>query len=161
LEERGQVRRGWFVAGLGAAQFALPGAVDRLRAAREPRPDAPVHVLAVTDPAQPYGAALAWPDPVGDAKPTRTAGALVILHDGAVLAYLLRDALITFPGADTDDAWIAALAHLVDTGRIRSLELRRIDGGPARESAHAAPLRAAGFQDGYRGLVHRRAPARS
>ena len=68
LEERGQVRRGYFVDGLGAAQFAVPGAVDRLRAERETpdpriRPDdiPPPIVLAATDPAQPYGASLAWP----------------------------------------------------------------------------------------------------
>ena len=77
LEERGQVRRGYFVAGLGAAQFALPGAVDRLRAAREPDDDAdsaPL-VLAATDPAQPYGAALAWPEtggPAGAGRPARS-----------------------------------------------------------------------------------------
>ncbi|MDE0495294.1 MAG: DEAD/DEAH box helicase, partial [Acidimicrobiaceae bacterium] len=60
LEERGETRRGYFVAGLGAAQFALPGAVDRLRGARTPEPDSAPVVLAATDPAQPYGAALAW-----------------------------------------------------------------------------------------------------
>ena len=85
LEERGQVRRGYFVDGLGAAQFAVPGAVDRLRAARETpdpiiRPDDvpdPV-VLVSTDPAQPYGAALAWPATVG--RPARTASSLVVLR---------------------------------------------------------------------------------
>ena len=55
LEERGRARRGYFVSGLGAAQFALPGAVDRLRSEREPEPDDPVPVLAATDPAQPSG----------------------------------------------------------------------------------------------------------
>ena len=65
LEERGEVRRGYFVAGLGAAQFALPGAVDRLRAVRQvEQAEAPI-VLAATDPAQPYGAAVAWPESSG------------------------------------------------------------------------------------------------
>ena len=84
LEERGQVRRGYFVDGLGAAQFALPGAVDRLRAARD-TPDPAIHpesvpapfVLASTDPAQPYGAALAWPETAG--RPARTATSAVVL----------------------------------------------------------------------------------
>ena len=88
LEERGQVRRGYFVSGLGAAQFALPGAVDRLRQVRE-RADAgsgavaaPV-VLSATDPAQPYGAAIAWPDTAG--HPARTGAAAVVLRDGVPL----------------------------------------------------------------------------
>ena len=87
LEERGQIRRGYFVDGLGAAQFAVPGAVDRLRAVRDApdpviRPDDvpdPV-VLASTDPAQPYGAALAWPDTTG--RPARSASSLVVLRSG-------------------------------------------------------------------------------
>ncbi|MEY2465416.1 MAG: ATP-dependent helicase Lhr and Lhr-like helicase, partial [Acidimicrobiaceae bacterium] len=70
LEERGAVRRGYFVSGLGAAQFALPGAVDRLRSLRDPQEVTPV-VLAATDPAQPFGAALPWPDPVGAGRPSR------------------------------------------------------------------------------------------
>ena len=62
LEETGRVRRGYFVAGLGAAQFAQPGAVDLLRAARE-EPETPMAVtLAATDPANPYGALLPWPE---------------------------------------------------------------------------------------------------
>src|SRR5262249_57964169 len=85
LEESGRARRGWFVAGLGAAQFALPGAVDRLRSHRTIDEDdrARVLVLAATDPAQPYGAALAWPERSGDSsRPSRSAGAFVVLADG-------------------------------------------------------------------------------
>ncbi len=78
LEERGQVRRGYFVAGLGAAQFALPGAVDRLRSVRDPlEPDLTPVTLSATDPAQPYGAALPWP--ASDGRPSRSAGAFVVL----------------------------------------------------------------------------------
>ena len=77
LEERGRVRRGYFVAGLGAAQFALPGAVDRLRSFRSGEAgsdgEGGVVVLAAVDPAQPYGAALRWPETAG--RPSRTAGA--------------------------------------------------------------------------------------
>jgi ATP-dependent Lhr-like helicase len=155
LEERGQVRRGYFVAGLGAAQFALPGAVDRLRSCREPDADSAAIVVAATDPAQPYGAALAWPP--SSSRPARTAGALVVLAGGAALAYLERGGrqLILFPATAGDDRWIDALAALVKDGRRRSIELRTIDGEPAVSSPFAPALRAVGFRDGYRGLVLR------
>ncbi len=92
MEESGRIRRGYFVDGLGAAQFALAGALDRLRAVREPadRPAAgTVHLLATADPANPYGAALAWPRRgETDRRPLqRAAGAYVVLVDGS------RDAL--------------------------------------------------------------------
>ncbi|MEP6658649.1 MAG: DEAD/DEAH box helicase [Acidimicrobiales bacterium] len=155
LEERGQVRRGYFVAGLGAAQFALPGAVDRLRSCREPDADSAAIVVAATDPAQPYGAALAWPQ--SSSRPARTAGALVVLAGGEALCYLERGGrqLVLFPAAAGDDRWIDALAVLVKDGRRRSIELRMIDGEAAISSPHAAGLRAVGFRDGYRGLVLR------
>jgi ATP-dependent Lhr-like helicase len=83
MEQSGRVRRGYFVAGLGATQFALPGAEDRLRSVRE-APDADTSqtlVLAATDPANPYGSSVAWPEnPAG--RPERRAGARVILFDG-------------------------------------------------------------------------------
>ncbi|HEX4778551.1 MAG TPA: DEAD/DEAH box helicase [Acidimicrobiia bacterium] len=176
LEEGGRIRRGYFVAGLGAAQFALPGAVDRLRALRdEPDPAgrpadeyAPVHeaeesrpdalVLAATDPAQPFGAAIAWPD-VGDgvARPTRSAGAFVVLRAGAPVAYLERGgrSVVTFPTGIGPSGWVDALARLVKDGRLRQLEIQRIDGVAVRESPAAEALRAAGFRDGYRGLILR------
>ena len=74
MEEAGRVRRGYFVAGCGAAQFALPGAVDRLRAVRERSGEPAAVVLAATDPANPYGAALPWPDRPEGRRPMRTAG---------------------------------------------------------------------------------------
>jgi ATP-dependent Lhr-like helicase len=155
LEERGQVRRGYFVAGLGAAQFALPGAVDRLRSCREPDADSAAMVVAATDPAQPYGAALAWPE--SSSRPARAAGALVVLSGGEALAYLERGGrqLVLVPAAAGDDRWVEALAALVKDGRRRSIELRMIDGEAAISSPHAAALRAVGFRDGYRGLVLR------
>jgi ATP-dependent Lhr-like helicase len=174
LEERGQVRRGYFVAGLGAAQFALPGAVDRLRAVRELDDDAEPLVLAATDPAQPYGAALAWPESTGGGRPARVAGGFAVLVQGQLAAWLDRRGhhLVTFAGggagvgaggaggarhADGGDAyaWVEAVVHLVKDGRVRSLEVRKIDGAPAGESPVAPVLRAAGFVDGYRGLVLR------
>jgi ATP-dependent Lhr-like helicase len=113
-------------------------------------------VLAATDPAQPYGAALAWPEPVGGGRPARVAGAFVVLLHGEVAAWLDRRGhhLVTFPAA-ADDRWVDAVVHLVKDGRLRSLEVRRIDAGPAGESPVAATLRSAGFLDGYRGLVLR------
>ena len=134
LEERGQVRRGYFVAGLGAAQFAVPGAVDRLRASREDAADDGPVVLAATDPAQPFGAAVPWP--ASDGRPARAAGALVVLAGGEALAYLERGAhrVVLFPAAAEDHRWVGALAGLVDSGRFRALELRLIDGAPVNES---------------------------
>ena len=152
LEETGRVRRGYFVAGLGAAQFALPGAVDRLRAFRSDTPDAEPRVLAATDPAQPYGAALAWPENPG--RPSRAAGAYVVLGDGRLLAYLERGAktLTTFTDSD---AWATALVHLVKDGRVRKIELTHVDSQPVREHPSADALRAAGAHDTPRGLVIR------
>jgi ATP-dependent helicase Lhr and Lhr-like helicase len=160
LEESGRARRGWFVAGLGAAQFALPGAVDRVRAFRTPAADEPrAIVLAATDPAQPYGAAMSWPDTPG--RPARAAGAHVVLVDGALAVYLERGgkSLLTFgPGAGVDtDArtWAEAIVEAHKEGRIGKLHIERIDDEPARTSAHAPALRDAGFADGYRGLTLR------
>jgi ATP-dependent Lhr-like helicase len=164
LEERGQVRRGYFVDGLGAAQFAVPGAVDRLRAVRE-TPDPVISpgdvpdpvVLASTDPAQPYGAALDWPPSPG--RPARSASSLVVLRSGRVLVWFDRRShhLVTFPAAHVDASWAGALVGLVTHERLRSAEVRKIDGGGLVDAPEQllATLRAAGFVDGYRGLVYR------
>src|SRR6185295_1256025 len=144
LEERGQVRRGYFVAGLGAAQFALPGAVDRLRSARgvaDPalHPElvpAPV-VLAATDPSQPYGAALDWPESPG--RPSRAAGAIVVLRSGKPLAWFDRRSshLVTFPES-VDGSWADTLATLVKDGRQRSIEVRKVNGEPINRAGDEA-----------------------
>ena len=154
LEESGKVRRGYFVDGLGAAQFALPGAVERIRDLREVGREPSALALAAADPAQPYGAALPWPESSG--RPSRTAGAFVVLVDGEAAAFLERGArsLVTF-GAAEGRAWIDALSSLVKDGRLRRIELSRIGGAPAAESPFAEELRGAGFIDGYRGLVLR------
>jgi ATP-dependent helicase Lhr and Lhr-like helicase len=155
LEESGRARRGWFVAGLGAAQFALPGAVDRLRAFRNPEGDEPrAVVLAATDPAQPYGAAVSWPDTAG--RPTRAAGANVVLVDGKLAAYLERGGkhLLTFGDVDAR-VWADAIVEAHKEARIGRLQLERIDEEPARASRHAPALREAGFSDGYKGLTLR------
>ena len=158
LEESGKVRRGYFVDGLGAAQFALPGAVERIRDLREASREASVLALPAADPAQPYGAALQWPPGTGPGggRPSRTAGAYVVLSDGEPAVFLERGArtLLTF-AAGRDGGWIDALASMVKDGRLRRIELSKIDGEPVGGSAFAEDLRAAGFVDGYRGLVLR------
>jgi len=154
MEGSGKVRRGYFVAGLGAAQFAHPGAVDRLRGLRETDRERRTMVLAATDPAQPYGAALPWPTSEG--RPARAAGAFVVLADGELAVYLERGgrSLVTFQAA-ADAAWPDAVVSLVKDGRLRKIELQRIDGEAAGSSPYAARLREAGFADGYRGLTLR------
>ncbi len=159
MEERGQVRRGYFVDGLGAAQFALPGAVDRLRDSRfsvdiELHPDdAPAALtLAATDPAQPYGATLAWPLTTG--RPTRSAGAVVVLSNGEPLVWFdpRSHHLVTFPASTTDTSWGDALVSLVKDGRRRGCEVRKIDGdAPDAEHPAVKVLQRVGFAEGYRG----------
>jgi ATP-dependent Lhr-like helicase len=164
MEESGRARRGYFVAGLGAAQFALPGAVDRLRAVRDDEPA--VLVLAATDPAQPYGAALGWPRGADDERLPlqRAAGAYVVIVDGEAALYLERGgrSLLRLPAAADDEVAtraVAALAQLVAPGgAMRELRLERVDRAPVAESPLAEPLRAAGFRAGYRGYLLRRVP---
>ncbi|MGA5305080.1 ATP-dependent helicase [Nucisporomicrobium flavum] len=171
LEERGAARRGYFVEGLGAAQFAVPGAVDRLRALAEPaelakRTGATAVVLAATDPANPYGAALPWPDRIvdsGNGEPTpatghragRKAGALVLLVGGDLTLYVERGGRTLLSYTDDPEALIAAgqaLAGSVKSGALGPMSVERADG----ESVHSSPLRdalqAAGFRATPRGL---------
>jgi ATP-dependent Lhr-like helicase len=166
LEEAGRIRRGYFVEGLGGAQFALAGAIDRLRAYREPadtRGEAPaVHLLAAADPANAWGAALSWPRRAGDERRglARAAGAHVILVDGAPVLYVERggrslQTLPAFDDAGRAGAALIALHGLTGPGRERELVVGRIDGLPVAESPHQAALLAAGFTAGYRGLVLR------
>ncbi len=171
MEESGRARRGYFVEGLGGAQFALPGAVDRLRAVREVGLEVDAAgaggvglALAATDPANPFGAALPWPEPrvagPGAARhaPKRAAGARVVLADGALLAYLERGgrSVVTFTDAPGDLAAAArALAGLVAAGRADRLTVQRIDGADSLDHPLSPHLRAAGFTDHPRGLILR------
>ena len=164
LEEAGRIRRGYFVEGLGAAQFAQPGAVDRLRAVREaPQTGRPiVHVLAATDPANPYGAAISWPRcGDDDRRPLqRAAGAYVVLVDGLAVLYVDRggNSLQTLPGFDDPDlaaASLGALRAIPTESRTHELVIRKIDGAPVAESSARGTLLEAGFSAGYRGLVLR------
>ena len=116
----------------------------------------PPLVLAATDPVQPYGAAIPWPDSAG--RPARSAGAVVVLSAGEPLIWFDRRShhVVTFPAAASNDAWADALAGLVKDGRARHVEVRKLDGDtidPA--SAWAATLKRVGFVDGYRGLALR------
>ncbi len=184
FEESGRVRRGYFVEGLGAAQFAVPGAVDRMRALAAARPveaeplwtspvpggwdasaatvrqrqrrdDARALVLAASDPANPYGGALAWPATDGGHRPGRKAGALVVLVDGQLVLYVERGGktLLSFrddegcvgPAAD-------ALALAVRDGALGKLTVEKADGEPALTSALGLALETAGFHPTPRGL---------
>ncbi len=149
LEERGSVRRGHFVEGLGAAQFATAAAVERLRDYRESSDE--VVVLGAADPAQPYGAALGWP--ASDGRPSRTAGAHVVLADGTPLVALDRGGrtLHTFEHAVDDLRWVGALRQALAEGRLAKVELARIDAGPAAEHPIHDALIEYGFTPGYRG----------
>ncbi|GIJ52907.1 ATP-dependent helicase [Virgisporangium aurantiacum] len=159
LEERGAARRGYFVEGLGAAQFALPGAVDRLRGMAE-RSDEQAVVLATTDPANPYGAALPWPDRVVDElttghRPGRKAGALAVLTGGDLALYVERGGRTLLSFTDDKEALAAgakALADAVHSGALGAMSVERVDG----EAIHSSPLRdaltSAGFRVTPRGL---------
>src|SRR5206468_8871469 len=151
-------RRGYVVQGLGAAQFAVPGAVDRIRAAAaDVREPLPALVLAATDPANPYGAALPWPERVGadGHRPGRKAGALVVLVDGELVVYVERGGrtLLSFaddPGVLQPAA--GALALAVRAGQLGRLQVERADGASVLSSPLASALAAAGFHPTPRGL---------
>jgi ATP-dependent helicase Lhr and Lhr-like helicase len=175
FEETGRCRRGYFVEGLGGAQFAMPGAVDRMRALAEPRraqapwqPPVPggwptrkptdqaaALVLAATDPANPFGAALPWPDHAGSHRPGRKAGALVVVVDGDLAFYVERggksllswseDTNVVQPAAD-------ALALAVRDGMLGRLAVERADGEAVLTSPLGSALEQAGFRPTPRGL---------
>ena len=171
MEEAGQCRRGYFVEGLGGAQFALPGAVDRMRAmADPPRPAAwaaPASnsteravVLAAADPAQPYGAALPWPDRPGETvashRPGRKAGALVVLVSGSLVLYVERGGRTLLSWSDDPEPLAAsanALAAAVREGALGRLTVERADGERAGgDSPLTQALESAGFRPTPRGL---------
>ncbi|WP_380279544.1 ATP-dependent helicase [Kitasatospora purpeofusca] len=177
MEERGRTRRGYFVEGLGGAQFAMEGAADRLRSvsgrlerARGAEwPAAPITeppqalVLAAADPANAYGAALPWPEPpAGSAeaagkahRPGRKAGALVVLVDGELCLYVERGGKSLLAWAQ-DEATLAAaaaaLAGAARAGALGSVTVERANGEPALGSALGTALEQAGFHATPRGL---------
>jgi ATP-dependent Lhr-like helicase len=154
LELLGAARRGYFVEGLGGAQFALPGAVERLRSL--PEADGSYLLLAATDPANPYGAALPWPKPPSGRRPARAPGAHVLLRDGEPLVYVERGGrsllrLAALEGAELGAA-MEALAEAVAAGRLSKLAVERLDGEPVIGSGHEEALLSAGFRRGPRRL---------
>jgi ATP-dependent Lhr-like helicase len=181
MEETGQCRRGYFVEGLGAAQFALPGAVDRMRAmagdlvaggsgdasgaGRTPGGQADSDrrgrtvVLAAADPAQPYGAALPWPsrpeETATSHRPGRKAGAVVVLFAGELALYVERGGKTLLSWTD-DPAVLAPCAHAlaaaVRDGALGRITVEKADGGAVYDSPLAAALSAAGFRATPRGL---------
>lgn len=157
LETLGVCRRGYFVEGLGGAQFALPGAVERLRSQRADEETPPV-VLAATDPAQPYGAALPWPKRDEESRrPQRVAGAYVVLAGAEPVLYVERGGKGIAVLVDDDDLRIRpsleALARFVTSGRGRKLSLERVDGEPVVGSRWEAQLIELGFRAGPRKLT--------
>ncbi len=150
MEESGRARRGYFVSGLGGAQFALPGAVDRLRSSRGAagtgEPPAAV-VLATTDPANAYGVALPWPV----TGPRRVAGAYVVLLDGLATLYVEKGGKALVALRPYDGEWeaqaVAAVTTLLTDGRLTRLSVERSD-------PELAPhLAAAGFVPTPKGLI--------
>jgi ATP-dependent helicase Lhr and Lhr-like helicase len=161
LETLGVCRRGYFVEGLGGAQFALPGAVERLRELRsvgraEDRTEA--LVLAAADPAQPYGASLPWPRRSG-ARAARVAGAWVVLLDGDAALFVERGGRSLVPLRDPDPDWLrpalAALVAHVKAGGAKRLAVERFDGEPVVETDVMGLLVESGFLAGPRRAVLR------
>jgi ATP-dependent helicase Lhr and Lhr-like helicase len=159
LEMLGTARRGYFVEGLGGAQFALPGAVERLRSL--PPTDGRYLVLAATDPANPYGAGVPWPKREGGGqggrRPSRTPGAYVLLRDGEPLLFVERGGRGILRIGELDDAVLAeAVGELVAAARaglLPRLTIERLDGEPVIGSGHEETLIAAGFSRQPRRLV--------
>ncbi len=166
FEETGRVRRGYFIAGQGGAQFAMPGAEDRLRERPAADESQPTYVLAATDPANPYGAALPWPATAHDiARPHRVAAARVFLRDGELIGYLSRSGknLISFLPSDEPprtrviQALVTALVDLA--GPRTPVYLQKIDGRPAPLATElVTALAAAGFITLRDAVVHRGGP---
>jgi ATP-dependent helicase Lhr and Lhr-like helicase len=155
LELLGTARRGYFVEGLGGAQFALPGAVERLRSL--PAEDGSYLLLAATDPANAYGTSLPWPKPPSGRRPARAPGAHVLLRDGAAVLYLERGGRSVLRLVELDDAALAEamrfLSDAVSAGRLPKLGIEKLDGEPIVGSGHEEALLEAGFSRGPRKLV--------
>jgi ATP-dependent Lhr-like helicase len=148
MEEAGRIRRGYFVEGLGGSQFALPGAVDRLRSLRDS--GGGVVAMAATDPANAYGTILPWPESA-EARMSRAAGAYCVLDDGRFVLYLERGgrSLVT-NGAVRPEHLQALIAVAIAGGKV---ELQKVDGVSVMESPLKAALREAGFTATHRSLV--------
>jgi ATP-dependent Lhr-like helicase len=160
LETLGVCRRGYFVEGLGGAQFALPGAVERLRELRPREDDEPeALVLPAADPAQPYGAALPWPKRAG-ARAARVAGAQVVLLGGEPALFVERGGRSLVPLRDPEEGWLrialsALVQHVKERGGKTRLAVERFDGEPVGETEIMPLLLEVGFLAGPRRAVLR------
>jgi ATP-dependent Lhr-like helicase len=159
LETLGLCRRGYFVEGLGGAQFALGGAVERLRELRaRDGEEEEALVLAAADPAQPYGAALPWPKRA-DGRAARVAGAYVVLLGGGPALFVERGGRSLVSLRDPEDDWLrealAALVAHVKAGGAKRLAVERFDGQPVADSEGISLLIDAGFVVGPRRAVYR------
>ncbi|HEX2416166.1 MAG TPA: DEAD/DEAH box helicase [Thermoleophilaceae bacterium] len=157
LETLGTARRGYFVEGLGGAQFALSAAIERLRSMRADEASGAL-VLAATDPANPYGASLPWPKRDDEARrPSRVAGAYVVSLDAEPVLYVERGGKGLLAVREPDASWLRpaldALADAVKRGRVPRLGLERLDGEPLVGSEVGALLIELGFRQGPRRLT--------
>ncbi|MEM1033070.1 MAG: DEAD/DEAH box helicase [Myxococcota bacterium] len=159
MEDSGKVRRGYFVDGIGGAQFAFAGAVDRLRGFREPRTEPLALVVSSPDPANPYGWVLPWPDQPAEVTrtPRRVSGALLVLVDGTPALYLERGGkvLLTFDGVEgpaLERGFDALHDHLAQYSR-KTIHIEQIDDQPALRSPHAPLLKEIGLSFDHRGLI--------
>lgn len=155
LEMLGTARRGYFVEGQGGAQFALAGAVERLR--NLPRVDEEFLVLAVTDPANPYGSSLSWPKRPEARRPARTAGAYLLTRNGTPLLYVERGGRGILRLQEIEGpALIEAIVQLVEASQndvIPKLAIEKLDGEPVIGSEFEEVLLEAGFNRQPRRLV--------
>jgi ATP-dependent Lhr-like helicase len=156
FEETGRARRGYFVDGLGGAQFGTGATVDRLRQFSrdvDDLPDLAALTLAATDPANPYGAALAWPATDGH-RPGRKAGALVILVDGYLAAYIERGGKTVLTFTADESVLNAAAVSLAATVRfgLGRLRVERVDGDFSIGTPFGIALASAGFAPTPQGL---------
>ena len=173
MEDAGRIRRGYFVGGVGATQFALPAALELMRTLKDPPEDAETVVLSATDPANPYGTMLKWPDSTeaeasGGRGPTRTVGSLVIIVNGSLSAYIARGGrqLLVYLPDDEPGRTIVGRALAKRLARLARAEegragllLSDINGMPAAEHALAPFLIESGFSPSAMGLQMRKAPS--
>jgi ATP-dependent helicase Lhr and Lhr-like helicase len=158
LETLGTARRGYFVEGLGGAQFALPAAIERLRTMRTDEPAGPL-VLAATDPANPFGATLPWPkrDDDSNRRPARVPGAYVVTIDAEPVLYVERGGKGLVPLRAVEADWLRtaleALAEAVRRSRVPRLGIERFDGEPVVGSETGELLIELGFRQSPRRLT--------
>ncbi len=170
MEDAGRIRRGYFVSGVGATQFALPAALELMRSFSDPPEEPEAVVLAATDPANPYGTMLKWPaaadaDSTAGRGPTRTVGSQVVLVNGAFAAYIPRGArqiTVVLPEDEPARSMVARAlaARLARFARVEEgqpgLLVGEINGVPAPDHPFASFLIDAGFSPGAMGFQMRR-----